>query len=156
MVVRSARARRVHRVLGIGLTGRQWLTARRGGGAERARPVCRVHVGRCAVRGRKPDALLSPVHVRWMFLPRGTGRAGLGVRHGSVLRSGLRTARRRLLRSAVLFADTFAIPPSGIVTVQEVPLLIPPTASLGLGENDRTSRPLRRARNARRVQWQWA
>jgi hypothetical protein len=42
----------------------------------------------------------------------------------------------------VLFADTFAIPPSGIVAVQEVRVLIPPAASLGLDENHRTSSPV--------------
>jgi hypothetical protein len=42
-------------------------------------------------------------------------------------------------RSAVLFADPFAIPTSGVVAVQEVRLLAPPLASLGLGENHRTS-----------------
>jgi hypothetical protein len=41
----------------------------------------------------------------------------------------------------VLFADPFAMPPSGVVAVQEVRLLAPPVASLGLDENHRTSRP---------------
>jgi hypothetical protein len=35
----------------------------------------------------------------------------------------------------VLFADPFAIPPSGIVTVHEYGSSSPPAASLGLDEN---------------------
>jgi hypothetical protein len=41
----------------------------------------------------------------------------------------------------MLFADTFAIPTSGVVAVQEVRLLAPPPASLGLDEKHRTSSP---------------
>jgi hypothetical protein len=37
-----------------------------------------------------------------------------------------------------LSADPFAIPPSGIVNVQEVRFLIPPAASLGLDRNTPT------------------
>src|SRR5579862_6225393 len=44
-------------------------------------------------------------------------------------------------RSLVLFADTFAIPPSGIVAVREYGSSSPPAASLGLGENHPGSCP---------------
>jgi hypothetical protein len=44
-------------------------------------------------------------------------------------------------RSAMLFADPFAIRAPGVVAVQEVRLLAPSHGSLGLDENHRTSRP---------------
>ncbi len=126
--------------------GRAVASSRRRAGS---RGRVRGRGAQCARTGR-PERGASRHRVRARRCVPAARARGAGRRSPSATRSrsNERSGRKRrdaeaplprvrpgTLRGPALFADPVAMPPSGIVTVQEVRLLIPPAASLGLDEN---------------------